>query len=147
MLIRKPADLRYSDVTPKQVYVNRRRFLAGSLAMGAFGALAGTARAGMKLTDVKKTSYNVGDEKLTPLEIITHYNNYYEFGTDKGDPAENATELPHLALDAEGGRRSGQAEDFRPGRFVQDRSARRAHLPASLRGKHGPLSCRGSAFR
>ena len=30
MLIRKPADLRYSDVTPKQMYVNRRRFLAGS---------------------------------------------------------------------------------------------------------------------
>jgi len=91
MLIRKPADLRFSDVTPKQVYVNRRRFLAGSLAMGAFGALAGRARGGMKLTDAKKTSYNVGQDKLTPLEIITHYNNYYEFGTDKGDPAENAT--------------------------------------------------------
>jgi sulfoxide reductase catalytic subunit YedY len=91
MLIRKPADLHFSDVTPKQVYVNRRRFLAGSLAVGAFGALAGRARAGMKLTDAKKTSYNVGEDKLTPLEIITHYNNYYEFGTDKGDPAENAT--------------------------------------------------------
>src|SRR3984885_8457124 len=84
MLIRKPADLRYSDITPKQLYVNRRRFLAGSL---AFGALAGTARAGMKLSDAKKTSYNVGDEKLTPLEVITQYNNFYEFGTDKGDPA------------------------------------------------------------
>jgi sulfoxide reductase catalytic subunit YedY len=87
MLIRKPADLRYSDITPKQFYVNRRRFLAGSL---AFGAFAGAARAGMKFTDVKKTSYNVGDEKITPLEAITHYNNFYEFGTDKSDPAENA---------------------------------------------------------
>ena len=87
MLIRKPADLRYSDVTPKQMYVNRRRFLAGSLALGA---LAGAARAGMKLSDVKKTSYNAGDDKLTPLEAITHYNNFYEFGTDKSDPAENA---------------------------------------------------------
>jgi methionine sulfoxide reductase catalytic subunit len=87
MLIRKSADLRYSDVTPKQVYVNRRRFLAGSL---AFGAFAGVARAGMKLADAKKTSYNVGDEKITPLEVITHYNNYYEFGTDKSDPAQNA---------------------------------------------------------
>jgi methionine sulfoxide reductase catalytic subunit len=86
MLIRKPADLRYSDVTPKQVYVNRRRFLAGSL---AFGALAGAAR-GMKLADVKKTSYNAGNEKVTPLEAITHYNNFYEFGTDKSDPAENS---------------------------------------------------------
>lgn len=89
MLIRKPADLRYSDVTPKHVYVNRRRFLSGSLALGAFGALAGRARA-MKLNDFKKTSYNVGDEKITPLEITTHYNNYYEFGTDKSDPAEHA---------------------------------------------------------
>jgi sulfoxide reductase catalytic subunit YedY len=92
MLIRKPADLRYSDVTPKPLYVNRRRFLAGSIALGAFGALAGTARAG-KLEDVKKTSYNVGDEKVTPLEAITHYNNFYEFGTDKEDPAKNATDF------------------------------------------------------
>ncbi len=44
----------------------------------------------MKLTDARKTSYNVGDEKVTPLEAITHYNNFYEFGTDKDDPAENA---------------------------------------------------------
>jgi methionine sulfoxide reductase catalytic subunit len=89
MLIRKPADLRYSDVTPKPVYVNRRSFLTGSLALGAFGALAGTARAA-KLGDFKKTSYNVGDEKITPLEAITHYNNFYEFGTDKEDPVKNA---------------------------------------------------------
>jgi sulfoxide reductase catalytic subunit YedY len=89
MLIRKPADLRYSNVTPQPLYVNRRRFLAGSIALGAFGALAGTARSA-KLEDVKKTSYNVGDEKVTPLDAITHYNNYYEFGTDKEDPAKNA---------------------------------------------------------
>ena len=90
MLIRKPADLRYSDVTPKQFYVNRRRFLAGAVGSLALGTLAGNARAGMKLTDAKKTSYDAGGDKLTSLEIITHYNNYYEFGTDKGDPAENA---------------------------------------------------------
>ena len=89
MLIRKPADLRYSDVTPQPLYVNRRSFLAGSVALGAFGALAGTARSA-KLEDVKKSPYNVGDEKVTPLEAITHYNNYYEFGTDKEDPAKNA---------------------------------------------------------
>jgi methionine sulfoxide reductase catalytic subunit len=88
MLIRKSADLRYSDVTPKPTFVNRRQFLVGSLALGA---LAGGARAGMKLNDVTKSSYNVGNDKLTPLEAITHYNNFYEFGTDKGDPAENAT--------------------------------------------------------
>jgi sulfoxide reductase catalytic subunit YedY len=58
--------------------------------LGAFGALAGTARAG-KIEDFKKTSYNAGDEKVTPLEAITHYNNFYEFGTDKEDPSKNAT--------------------------------------------------------
>jgi sulfoxide reductase catalytic subunit YedY len=89
MLIRKSADLRYSDVTPQPTYLNRRRFLAGSIALGAFGGLAGTARAG-KIEDFKKTSYNAGDEKVTPLEAITHYNNFYEFGTDKEDPSKNA---------------------------------------------------------
>ncbi len=92
MLIRRPADLRYSDVTPKPVYVNRRSFLAGSIALGAFGALAGTARAG-KLGTFQKSSYNAGDEKVTPLEAITHYNNFYEFGTDKEDPSKNATDF------------------------------------------------------
>jgi sulfoxide reductase catalytic subunit YedY len=89
MLIRKPAELRYSDVTPKPLYVNRRHFLAGSVALGALGALASTSR-GAKLEDVKKSSYNVGDEKITPAQAVTHYNNYYEFGTDKEDPAKNA---------------------------------------------------------
>jgi sulfoxide reductase catalytic subunit YedY len=92
MLIRKPVDLRYSDVTPQPLYLNRRRFLAGSVALGAFGALPGTARAG-KLGDFKKSSYNAGDEKVTPLEAITHYNNFYEFGTDKEDPAKNAQDF------------------------------------------------------
>ena len=91
MLIRKPTDLRYSDVTPKQVYLNRRRFLAGSVALGA---LAGT-RAGRHHQAQRdaKTSYNVGDEKITPLEAITHYNNFYEFGTGKEDPSENAEQF------------------------------------------------------
>jgi methionine sulfoxide reductase catalytic subunit len=92
MLIRKPADLRYSDITPKPFYVNRRGFLTGSLALGAFAGLAGTSR-GAKLEDFKKTSYNAGDEKVTPLEAITHYNNFYEFGTDKEDPSKNATDF------------------------------------------------------
>jgi len=43
----------------------------------------------MKLNGVTKSSYTV-DEKVTPLDVITHYNNFYEFGTDKEDPAKNA---------------------------------------------------------
>ncbi|MGP0072690.1 MAG: protein-methionine-sulfoxide reductase catalytic subunit MsrP [Bryobacteraceae bacterium] len=89
--MRKPANLRYSDVTPKETYVNRRSFLAGSLALGALAGAARTARAGMKFTDVKKLDFDIGgNDKPTPLEIITHYNNYYEFGTGKEEPAQNA---------------------------------------------------------
>jgi sulfoxide reductase catalytic subunit YedY len=89
MIIRKASDLRYSDVTPKQVYLNRRRFLgAGSIALGGLvGSRA--AQATTKLAGVTKSSYTV-DDKVTPYDVITHYNNFYEFGTDKEDPARNA---------------------------------------------------------
>jgi sulfoxide reductase catalytic subunit YedY len=89
MIIRKPSDLRYSAVTPKQVYLNRRRFLGA--APIALGALLGSraAQATTKLTGVSKSSYTV-DDKVTPLDVITHYNNFYEFGTDKEDPSRNA---------------------------------------------------------
>jgi len=89
MIIRKPSDLRYSAVTPKQVYLNRRRFLGA--APIALGALLGSraAQATTKLAGVTKSSYTV-DEKVTPLDVITHYNNFYEFGTDKEDPSRNA---------------------------------------------------------
>jgi len=84
MIIRKSSDVRYSDVTPKQDYLNRRRFLAAATA-----AFAGFSWAEPKLNAVK-SSFST-DEKLTPLQIITGYNNYYEFGTSKDDPAKNAT--------------------------------------------------------
>jgi len=92
MIIRKPSDLRYSEVTPKQVYLNRRRFLGA--APIALGALIGSrvAQATTKLTGVTKSSYTVDEkvDKISPLDVITHYNNFYEFGTDKEDPARNA---------------------------------------------------------
>ena len=67
MLIRKPADLRYSDVTPKQFYVNRRRFLAGAAGSLALGTLAGNARAGMKLKVAAKVDN--ADKKYFETEI------------------------------------------------------------------------------
>ena len=92
MLIRKPADLRYSDVTPKQFYLNRRRFLAAGSAIAGAWALPTPAGATMKLNNVTKSAYTV-NEKITPLADITSYNNYYEFGTDKGDPSRYANTL------------------------------------------------------
>jgi len=88
MVIRKSSDLRYSQVTPKAAYLNRRRFLAGSLALGALADVP-AARATMKLNGVRKGPYST-DEKPTPYDAITHYNNFYEFGTDKEDPSRNA---------------------------------------------------------
>jgi len=89
MIIRKPADLRYSQVTPKAVYLSRRRLLssAAGLVAGA-GVVAGFAKplSAAKL-NVVKSKYTV-DEKLTPIEAVTHYNNFYEFGTAKDQPAE-----------------------------------------------------------
>jgi len=92
MLIRKPADLRHSDVTPKQFYLNRRRFLAAGSAVAGAWALPTPAGATMKLNNVTKSGYTV-NEKITSREDITSYNNYYEFGTDKGDPSHYANTL------------------------------------------------------
>ena len=72
--------LKWSDVTPKDVWLNRRNFLAGGAALTATPAFALTGRASSLSTD----------EKLNTLEEITNYNNFYEFGTGKTDPAQNA---------------------------------------------------------
>jgi methionine sulfoxide reductase catalytic subunit len=98
MLIRRSPDLTYADVTPKSVYLNRRRFLKG-MGLAGVAALAGTrladlispsrsAYAGTKLSTVKSPFST--SEKITPFNDVTHYNNFYEFGADKGDPARNA---------------------------------------------------------
>jgi sulfoxide reductase catalytic subunit YedY len=74
--------MRYSDVTPREIYLNRRRFLAAALAMPIPAVAA-------KLT-AAKTGFNGSGEKLTPQNIATTYNNYYEFGTGKDEPSKNA---------------------------------------------------------
>ena len=91
MLIRKPPHIRASEITPKHLYLNRRKFLAGlPLAGAAF--MARDAAADTRLTGVTKSSFSTS-EKLTPLQDVTHYNNYYEFGTGKEQPADLAKTL------------------------------------------------------
>ncbi len=85
MLIRKPDLIRSSEITPKDVYMNRRRLLG----LGAIGLLGSRLEAA-KLEGVKKNPAYVVDEKVNRFEEITGYNNYYEFGTNKDDPAKNA---------------------------------------------------------
>src|ERR1700729_50803 len=82
--------MRYSDVTPKNVYLNRRRFLgAGTATLGALAAPF-AARGGTKLEGVQKTAYKPGNEPVTDPKLVTTYNNFYEFGTGKDEPAKLA---------------------------------------------------------
>ena len=102
MLIKKPSDIRSSEITPRSVYLNRRKFLAGAAAAGAAALVGRSARqlflppfaeaSGTKLNVTVKSPFST-TEKETSLEDITHYNNYYEFGTDKYSPAKYAPAL------------------------------------------------------
>ena len=97
MLIRKKDDLKSSEITPESLYVDRRAFLAAAGIVGV-GALAGLApRAWAAGTTGSQEPQAVGkpfglqkDDKPTPYTDVTTYNNFYEFGTGKGDPVDEA---------------------------------------------------------
>jgi len=98
MLIKKPVDIPSSEITPRERYLNRRQFITGAatgtamVAAGYAGELfspSQTAQAAAKLEGVRRSPFST-DEKLTPLKDVTYYNNFYEFGADKTDPAENS---------------------------------------------------------
>ena len=102
MLIKKPSDIKSSEITGKEHYLNRRQFLlnasvtatavAAGFALPAIAAESGKAEARTKLQGVRKSPFST-DEKQTPVKDITHYNNFYEFGTDKYSPARFAKSL------------------------------------------------------
>jgi len=98
MLIKKPDDIKGSEITDPQVYARRREFLKAAAALG-IGAIAGQAQAlvgpvgkGTPIGDVLDSQYG-RDLQPTAYEHVTGYNNFYEFGTDKGDPARNSHTL------------------------------------------------------
>src|SRR4030088_3579360 len=108
--------MRRSDITPKSVYLRRREFLK----LGAGSALAlslpAYARAkvehGPKLAGVTvNPAFSIPEEKKNSFEDITTYNNFYELGTDKGEPAQNSPQAPDEPVDVECGRRGRQAEE------------------------------------
>jgi len=100
MLIKQASDLRESEVTPRELYLRRREFIGAAgvtAAVLATGVLApGSADAqnpaAQKLTNLKKSPFNT-DEKMNSYRDVTTYNNFYEFGLDKGDPARHAHSL------------------------------------------------------
>jgi methionine sulfoxide reductase catalytic subunit len=99
MLIRKKEAIRSSEITPKATYLNRRNFLAGAAVAGAAAISRSTLRAFSDLTDptliadanakidgLQKSPFSTS-EKETPYKDVTNYNNFYEFSTDKYQPA------------------------------------------------------------
>lgn len=99
MLIKKEADIRSSEITPRSVYFNRRNFIAAAATAGS-AAIFGfklrevvmpsqTVSAGNKIEAIKKSPLST-TETITPYKDVTHYNNYYEFGTSKDEPAQLA---------------------------------------------------------
>jgi methionine sulfoxide reductase catalytic subunit len=91
MLIRKPADIPSSAITDERLYLTRRAFFG---AAGARGLVAATGSVSSLLActtrDEEAGATAGADDELTPYEDVTTYNNFYEFGTGKGDPAVNA---------------------------------------------------------
>lgn len=132
MLIKKQPDLTYADVTPKHLYMGRRNFLLGMLVTG--GAVAGykrlpglfatkgTAPPPKPLTGLVKWPGS-SSEPQTPIDKTTHYNNFYEFGTGKDDPAKNAWKLKTSPWEV-----SVEGEVAKPRKFTIDEIMKLAPL-------------------
>lgn len=90
----KSAGIRSSDITPQEVFQKRRQLLKASVAAGIGGIIAapGTAVADELPGPVIKSDLSI-DEELSTFKTVTTYNNFYELGTDKGDPERYANRL------------------------------------------------------
>jgi methionine sulfoxide reductase catalytic subunit len=132
MLVKRSSDLRYGDVPPREVYLNRRKFLYG---MGLTGGLALVWKslanllypsvqvyASTKLEGVVKGPFST-NEKITPEQLVTSYNNFYEFGTEKDDPKRNATKFQTSPWSV-----SVEGEVNKPRTFTMDEILRLAPL-------------------
>ena len=96
MLIKNPADILPSEITPQRLFERRREFIsrsgAGLLAGAAlWHGLPSSARASNKLQSTPSALSIT--EPLSDRDAVTGYNNFYEFGTDKADPARNAHKM------------------------------------------------------
>ncbi len=138
MLIKDPPDIRSSEITDKNLYLNRREFIraaAGTAACAATAcglsdrtmALGGPPPAphGRKLENVRKSALSTAEKPNTWNEITT-YNNYYEFGSDKDAPATQANRLKTepwtVIVDGECNKKgSFSVDDILKGETLEDR--------------------------
>ena len=92
IIIKKVSDISSSEITAESIYNDRRKFIKSSLALAGIAAFPGAIQMSMAATG--QLNYQSGPfstaEKQTPYEDATSYNNFYEFGTGKRDPASNA---------------------------------------------------------
>ena len=111
MLIKRPGKISANDITPESVYRARRLFMQGILGAGAMAAVPGSfARPAISAEDTTDAGpawlrQQLGStqphtkeitDKLTPFEHVTSYNNFYEFGYNKSDPAARSEQFnPH----------------------------------------------------
>lgn len=91
----RPPRIPSSEITPKSVYLNRRQLIAGAAAAGGLALTGGSAFAATPIRIGTKVD-NAKGETVTPMESATTYNNFYEFGTDKSDPAKNSGKFKPL---------------------------------------------------
>ncbi len=95
MLIKPPTDIKPSEITPEQVYRSRRKFMRESLAATA-AAAASLEAVALPQRWLAERSVRPGQpigEELTSEADAASYNNFYEFGSDKDDPARYAHEM------------------------------------------------------
>ncbi len=86
----RPPHIPASDITPRDIYVSRRNFMGAAAAAGF--AFAGADRVFAAPLTANPSNYKL-DETLTPKEAVTTYNNFYEFGVNKEDPAANSADF------------------------------------------------------
>ena len=132
MLVKRAPDLTYRDVTPKGLYMGRRNFLLGLLAtsgvVAAYKRLprvfagAPTGSVPQRLNNLVKWPGST-TEPVTPEKEVTHYNNFYEFGTGKGDPAQNAVNFVTSPWSV-----SVEGEVQKPRKFTMDEIVKLAPL-------------------
>lgn len=128
MLIRKPTDIRSSEITDRKLYLNRRALIRSVGLIGgaaAFGLPFGGLNARAETFKTVKGPFAI-DEAPTPKDKIMSYNNYYEFGVEKEDPAENAGSLKtapwSVAIEGECAKPATYAlEDVLKGETLEDR--------------------------
>lgn len=131
MLIRKPSDIKPSEITDPGLYRQRRRFIqsGGVLLLGAGGLsmrrLAARENPSRRLEFTANRVFST-DEEQTPYEDVTSYNNFYEFGTDKYSPARRASSLTtdpwSVTIEGEVARPGAYSlEDILKGRDLEER--------------------------